>query len=225
LRPSREAAELGREAQGHPAQLAVQSAGGSATRQIGPLVAASANSGAAANDDAGSIDAWVLATLPRALAFAIGLVSDRDAAEDIVHDCYCRLLQKQDVYDLRQDGSKLLFRSITNACIDRSRRRSSVSLFAADAGDDEDSGRMIDVSDPRSPEPWERLDHAELQKAVSAGLEKLPPIQRAALELKSLGHSLQEIGEALNVSATNAGVLIHRARQTLAKHLEQRVET
>jgi RNA polymerase sigma factor (sigma-70 family) len=210
---------LGREAQGHPAQLAVQSAGGSAARPVGPAAAPSANPALSGKTDAGSIDAWVLATLPRALAFAVGLVSDRDAAEDIVHDCYCRLLQKQDVYDLRQDGAKLLFRSITNACIDRSRRRSSVSLFAADSGDDDNAGRMIDVSDSRSPEPWERLDHAELQQAVSAGLEKLPPAQRAALELKSLGHSLQEIGEALNVSATNAGVLIHRARQTLAKHL------
>jgi DNA-directed RNA polymerase specialized sigma24 family protein len=48
----------------------------------------------------------------------------------------------------------------------------------------------------------------------------LPITQRAALELKSLGQSLEEIGAALRVSANNAGVLVHRARQAMARRLE-----
>jgi len=170
-----------------------------------------------------SADGWILATLPRALAFATGLLSDPDAAEDVVHDCYCRLLQKAGVYDLQSDGAKLLFRSITNACIDRSRRRSPMSLSATEGMADEDGqiGRSIDVADPRAAEPWQQADHADLQRAVSAGLAKLPVAQRAALELKSLGHSLQEIAESIGVTPTNAGVLIHRARQALARHIRE----
>lgn len=197
---------MSREAQGHSGKPAGDAAG-------------------ARSAHASSLDAWVLATLPRALAYATGLLADRDAAEDVVHDCYCRLLQKQNQYDLSQDGAKLLFRSITNACIDRSRRRANVSLFSADVGDDESSGMMMELADERTPEPWQRMDHAELQRRVTEGLEKLPPVQRAALELKSLGHSLQEIAEALQVTPTNAGVLIHRARQSLGKHLGQGIET
>ena len=34
--------------------------------------------------------------------------------------------------------------------------------------------------------------------------------QRGALELKSLGYSLEEIAEALGTSSSNAGALIHR---------------
>ncbi len=170
-----------------------------------------------------ALDGWIVATLPRAIAFAVGLVKDRDAAEDIVHDCYCRLLARADQYDLRQDGTRLLFRSITNACIDRSRRKSSVSLFETD--DDGSAGRMMELADRRSHEPWQLADHGELQRAVAAGLDKLPPTQRAALELKSLGQSLQEIAEALDVTPTNAGVLIHRARQTLSKHVAEYVES
>src|SRR3954467_14628997 len=83
-------------------------------------------------DQSVSADGWILATLPRAIAFATGLLADPDAAEDVVHDCYCRLLQKADVYDLRNDGAKLLFRSITNACIDRSRRRAAISLSVSE---------------------------------------------------------------------------------------------
>ena len=185
---------------------------------------ADATAGSAPQD--APADGWVLATLPRALAFATGLLADPDAAEDVVHDCYCRLLQKADVYDLRNDGAKLLFRSITNACIDRSRRRSSISLSAGEGMTDSDgeTGRTIDVADPRAAEPWQRIEHAELQRAVSAGLAKLPVAQRAALELKALGHSLQEIAEAVGVTATNAGVLVHRGRVALARHIEDFVE-
>ncbi|WP_261362017.1 RNA polymerase sigma factor [Humisphaera borealis] len=168
------------------------------------------------------MDGWVLSTLPRAIAFAAGLVKDREVAEDLVHDCYCRLLAKAGDYDLQQDGTRLLFRSITNACIDRSRKKSTVSLYEAD--EDGGPGRMRDLTDRRAYEPWQLADHGELQRAISAGLEKLTVVQRAALELKTLGQSLQDIADALDVTPTNAGVLIHRARQALSKHIAEYVE-
>src|SRR5439155_26473074 len=42
----------------------------------------------------GNLDAWVLATAPRAVAYAAALLRDAVLAEDVVQDCYCRLLQK-----------------------------------------------------------------------------------------------------------------------------------
>src|SRR4051794_34453271 len=72
------------------------------------------------------IGAWVADTVRRALAYATTLVRDRAEAEDIVHDCYLRLMARSDRYDLPNDGTKLLFRSITNACINRGRRRAPV---------------------------------------------------------------------------------------------------
>lgn len=173
--------------------------------------------------DPRALDGWVLSTLPRAVAFAAGLLRDRGEAEDVVHDCYCRLLAKAAAYDLRRDGAKLLFRSITNACIDRSRKRPTLSLY--ETGDDGDApGRMRELADPRSPEPWQSAGGGELRQAVAAGLDALPATQRAAVELKSLGHSLQEIADALGVTPTNAGVLIHRGRRALARHLAPHVD-
>ena len=66
--------------------------------------------------------------------------------------------------------------------------------------------------------------HRELEDAVADGLAQLPVTYRAALELKSLGMSLQEIADALDVSANHAGVLVHRARQAMARHLAPFVE-
>ena len=60
----------------------------------------------------------------------------------------------------------------------------------------------------------------ELQSAIAEGLKLLPTQQRAAVELKSLGYSQAEIAEMLGTTATNAGVLVHRARQMLAQYLE-----
>lgn len=155
----------------------------------------------------------MLATLPRALAFAASLLRDVSMADDVVHDCYCRILQKADVYDIPREGTKILFRSITNACIDRNYRQRPHQRLES-MGDDE-----IGVADPKTTEPAIGAMGRELEERIATGLDRLPMPQRAALELRSLGHSQQEIAEALGVSGTHAGVLIHRARQALAKHL------
>src|SRR5215203_5002824 len=80
-------------------------------------------------DESAALDAWVEATLAGAVAFARSLLRDPAAAEDVVHDCFCRLLRRADVYDLPRDGTRLLFRAITNACIDASRGRGPVESY------------------------------------------------------------------------------------------------
>ena len=46
--------------------------------------------------EASGLDAWVLATAAEAVAYAASLLRDRAAAEDVVQDCYCRLIEKAD---------------------------------------------------------------------------------------------------------------------------------
>ncbi len=163
------------------------------------------------------LDQWVLETASRAVAYASSLVRNVSVAEDLVQDCYCRLIQKADKYDLIQDGTKLLFRAITNACINYvSRKKNVLSLHSPNRNDE---GYELDPQDKRTLEPGEVLQFSELESAVEAGLNLLPVQQRAALELKSLGHSQQEIGRMLEITSSNAGVLVHRARQTLADYL------
>jgi RNA polymerase sigma-70 factor (ECF subfamily) len=164
-----------------------------------------------------ALDAWVLATAPDAVAYATSLLRDRATAEDIVQDCYCRLLQKADVYDLTRDGRKLLFQAITNACINCSTRtRPTLSL---DGGRDDSSGFHDVLADPLAEIPERAMMYRELEQAVAQGLAQLPLPQRAALEMKSLGQSLEDIADALGIKANHAGVLIHRARQTMARFL------
>jgi RNA polymerase sigma-70 factor, ECF subfamily len=165
------------------------------------------------------LDAWVLADAAEAVAYATSLLRDQAAAEDVVQDCFCRLLARADVYDLPRDGRKLLFRAITNAVINI-RTRARPMLRLAQGG--EDAG--IEVGDRRTQPPERVLMNRELEQAIADGLALLPLKQRAALELKALGHTQEEIGEALGVRGSTAGVLIHRARQAMARHLVPFVE-
>jgi RNA polymerase sigma-70 factor (ECF subfamily) len=167
-------------------------------------------------------EAWVLATLPRAIAFATSLLRDRASAEDVVHDCYVRLLAKAETYDLPADGTKLLYRAITNACIDKNYRdRRLLSWEVALAGE---SAPPSAAADARACDPHELAAHQELRDALACELNRLTVAQRGALELKSLGYTLDEIAEALGVSPSHAGVLVHRGRKALAERLARFLE-
>ena len=132
-----------------------------------------------------------------------------------MQECLYRLLRRAGEYDLLRDGVKLLFRAISNLAINEgSRRRTLASL---DAGDE---GRSLDIEDRLAAMPAAELARQELQDAIGAAMEKLPPLQRAALELRALGQGKAEIAEVLRVSESNAGVLVHRARAALAEALE-----
>jgi RNA polymerase sigma-70 factor (ECF subfamily) len=163
------------------------------------------------------LDAWVLATAPRAVAYAQSLLRHREQAEDVVQDCYYRLLRKADDYDLPRDGLKLLLKAISNACINvRTRER---TLRTLDPVGPHSEVRGCGIVDQSVEEPERVLMTQELERAVERGLARLPVPQRAALELKSAGHSLEEIAMILEIRAGHAGVLVHRARKAMAEML------
>lgn len=162
------------------------------------------------------LDSWVQATLPHAVVYARSLLRDKLAAEDVVHDCFCRLLRKADLYDLPNDGTKLLYRSITNACINRTQREKPVLSLAGSDSTNDLNGQL---ADGKAADPQEMAKASELGQAIERGLAKLSVTQRAAIELKSLGHSLQDIADTLGLTVSNVGVLIHRARQTMSVDL------
>lgn len=165
---------------------------------------------------------WIAETAPRAIAYAASLVRNRAEAEDIVHDCYSRLLARSDKYDLPRDGTRLLFKAITNACINWTRRRPPVvSLEAAQRGS-RPGGGLPDEG--RDPGPECEAIRGELEAAVAEALAELPVSQRAIVELRSLGHSLPEAADMLEISHANARVLLHRARRALAARLRHFIE-
>jgi RNA polymerase sigma factor (sigma-70 family) len=168
------------------------------------------------------IDQWLVETSQGALGYAVTLTRNREDAEDIVHDCYSRLLAKAGEYDLPRDGKKLLYRAITNACINRTQRHApetSLDQLQWASGEDRHA-----LADRRTAEPIQGAILRELEQAVAEAMNELPVAQRAAVELRSLGHTLVEVAEMLEVSHANARVILHRARETLAVRLQPFIE-
>ena len=173
-------------------------------------------------DRADEVDAWIAERVQRALAYAITLVRNRTDAEDIVQDCYLRLLAKSQQYDLPRDGTKLLFKAITNACINHVQRRPpTVGLQAAEHASGADRRSLADRP---GTEPDRRAMRQEIEEAIAAALAELPVMQRAVVELRRLGHSLIEVAEMLEISHANARTVLHRARRTLAARLRPFLE-
>ncbi|MSR31323.1 MAG: RNA polymerase sigma factor [Gemmataceae bacterium] len=165
-------------------------------------------------------ESWVRLNTGSALAYAWSLLRDHHAAEDIVQDCMCRILAKADRYDILGDGRKILFRSITNACINHSTRLRLVT------GMDSEEGRPWGewLEDTSVPSPMETILGQEMENSIKEGLAQLTMEQRAAIQMKSIGSSLGEIAQALKITVTHAGVLVHRARKSMSRHLGLRVE-
>jgi RNA polymerase sigma-70 factor, ECF subfamily len=162
------------------------------------------------------LERWVRNSLPKALAFARTLCSNEHTAEDLVHDCFCRLLTKRDKYDLVTDGWRLLLRAITNAVIDRHRKLEPTLLESA--SDNGDSAMNV-VPDGHAQEPLQIVMNRELETTIETALNQLTIAQRAALELKSLGLSQAEIAGSLSISENYVGVLLYRAREKMSKLL------
>lgn len=168
------------------------------------------------NEQRDRYQVWVLAVTPRALAFARSLVRDAARADDLVQECLYRLLRRAGEYDLERDGVKLLFKAISNLCINQATREKF--LHSLDTAADPDDG-PAPVADPAALRPEQIAQHRELEAAVRQALQALPPLQRAAVELRALGMSKEQIADVLEVSPTNAGVLVHRGRRALAAEL------
>jgi RNA polymerase sigma-70 factor (ECF subfamily) len=166
------------------------------------------------NKFAEGVNDWIVQSAPRALAYARTLVRNDAVAEDLVQDCFQRLLAKADRYDLRTDGTRLLFRAVTNACINWTQRRSPVVSLEQIPIDQRD-GHVSEVNGP-----LEKALLNELSGAIDAALAELPVEQRAAVELHAMGHAANDIAEALETTPGNARILLHRGRQRMAERLK-----
>src|SRR5437764_7152435 len=110
------------------------------------------------------LDSWARAVAPRALAYAQSLLRDPVRAEDVVQECLYRLFRKADDYDLERDGVRLLFRAVSNLCINETTRRKA--LASLDVVGDE--GESFPVEDRLARLPEDVLAGKELQAAVAA---------------------------------------------------------
>ena len=166
----------------------------------------------------GDIDAFnrlVLAYQHQVYNLAYRIMGDGASASDATQEAFISAWRH--IGGFRGGSFKAwLLRIVTNACYDELRRvkrrpaSSLESLYVEDPTPDAD----LPPSQLESPEAF--TQRRELNRAIQAGIEQLPPDQRIALVLSDVqGMSYEEIAEATSANLGTVKSRLSRARARL----------
>jgi RNA polymerase sigma-70 factor (ECF subfamily) len=160
-------------------------------------------------------------------------VRDRAAAEEVVQDTWLAVLSGVDSFAGRSSLSTWIYKILTNRARTRGARDARQVPFSS-LGEPEE----VEVSEDRfrppdaplypggwavPPRAWphERLVARESVALLKEAIAQLPPAQQVVVGLRDVeGWSSDEVCEALEISAGNQRVLLHRARSRLRRELE-----
>ena len=137
-------------------------------------------------------------------AYLARITGDRQAADDLLQECYYRMLRARVAYDDEAHRRNYLFRIATNLAKDGYRRKAAAPELIPNT--DESHG-----ADTASAARTER--RADLHRAMA----RLKRRERELLWLAyAQGSSHQEIGETLGLKTGSIKPLLFRARHKLA---------
>lgn len=165
---------------------------------------------AAQNGDGQALAALYDAFSDRVYRYALVILRDHEAAEDVTSDVFLGVLRNIGSFEWRQGSTfeSWVFRIAHNVIVDEKRRqlrRPTVPLA------EEDEMRLISPADIEDSV----IDAVELRDAWR-NVAGLPKGQRRVLELRLVaGLSAEETGEVLGKSAGAVRVLQHRALTNL----------
>ncbi len=164
---------------------------------------------------------------------AAAIVGDA-AADDVVQESWISVVRKVTRFEGRSSLKTWLTTIVINQARSHLRKSGREQRQRLEPGEDEPLEALFDqrgywkgpVSDWGSDMPDGLLQSEELEHCFRIHLDRLPEQQKEALVLRELnGMSFEEICEALDVSAANARVLLHRARLALYQMVEGFRET
>jgi len=176
---------------------------------------------------------------PAMLRLARMYVPSRTVAEDVVQEAWLGVLKGLEGFQGRSSLRTWIFRILVNTAKTRGQRESRSIPFSSLWSPDPQSEpavapeRFRPAGDqwPNSwldkPTSWEgvpedRLLSQETLDHIQASIDGLPPNQREVIRLRDvLGWSSEEVCDALDISATNQRVLLHRARSKVRAALER----
>jgi RNA polymerase sigma-70 factor (ECF subfamily) len=189
--------------------------------------------------DQRAFGALVDAHTPSLLRVAMAYVPSRAVAEEVVQETWIAVMRGIDDFEGRSSLKTWIFRILTNVAMrGGARERRSVPFAALAAAEDTgepsvDPDRFLPpdhelfpghwaIAPARWPTPEEGLLAGETRAVIAAAIEALPKAQRTVLALRDVeGWSSEEVCAALEISAGNQRILLHRARTRLRGAIEE----
>jgi RNA polymerase sigma factor (sigma-70 family) len=145
-----------------------------------------------------------------------------DAVPDLAQEVFLRLHRALPQFGHRARLSTYLYRIVVNVAQDEWKRRQRPEYRAASLSD-ADTGWEHRLADG-APTAQAVLERREVQTAVDALLEQLPPAERAALVLfHQEERPYDEIAAVLDVPVNTVRTHLHRGRNRLARLLRERL--
>ena len=146
----------------------------------------------------------------RFLGFLERRVGSRDVAEDILQEAFVRSLDRVDSIRKTDSAIAWFYRVLRNAIADHFRREDTRERTLA---------QVSAEADERAAAPDEELE-AVVCACVMDLVGTLKPEYATALRRVDLeGMSVRDYGQETGITAGNAGVRLHRAREALRKQL------
>jgi RNA polymerase sigma-70 factor, ECF subfamily len=193
---------------------------------------------ALSRDDADAFAALVDGHSRAMIRVAMAYVPSRAAAEEAVQETWIAVMRGIDRFEGRASLKTWIFRILTNVAM-RSGARERRSLPFSALADAENTGEpTVDpdrflsadhelfpghwaVMPARWPTPEEGLLAGETRDVIAAAIAELPVAQRTVIALRDVeGWSSEEVCDALEISAGNQRILLHRARSRVRNAIE-----
>jgi RNA polymerase sigma factor (sigma-70 family) len=144
------------------------------------------------------------------LKFLTRRVGDRAVAEDILQDAFVKVMSRPDQAPPDEGIVPWFYRNLRNATIDRL-RRTATATKALEAF----------AHELQTETPSEAI-YSEICACVSEVARTLKPEYADALATVEInGTPVKAFAEQRGLTATNAGVRVHRAREALRKRVTQ----
>lgn len=165
--------------------------------------------------DPDALEAFYRANVEAVQRFVARRVSDPDTAADLTADIFVALIESADSYRADRGSAVAWMYGIAHHVVDAHHRRGRRERRAQDRI----SGRRL-LDAEGLERAHERVDAERDAHRLRPHLDRLPPGERAVLELVALDHlSLSDAAAALGVKPVTARVRLHRARRALGAAL------
>lgn len=145
----------------------------------------------------------------RLMALAKRMLGNEEDAEDTVQDAFCRLWQRREKLESRQEVEGTSFVTVRNLCVDNKRRNSKMNEVSLD-----DNSTEAGFIESDEFEINERMAvYTEVKDIMN---RYLSDVQRQVILLREYeGKSYDEISEQLGIQPATARMHVSRARKLI----------
>jgi RNA polymerase sigma-70 factor (ECF subfamily) len=177
---------------------------------------------------------------PLMLRIALGHVRTRAVAEEVVQEAWLGVLQSLDRFEARSSLKTWVLAILVNKAKTRGVREARIVPFASLATEGDEPAVEPDRFRGREdaftghwrayPGNWGAAPDVALQDretlhVAMRAIAALPPAQRTVIRMRDVeGYSSDEVCAALELSAGNQRVLLHRARSRVRAELEAHLD-